>query len=112
MIGCRRFPRQLRSRSAGVAWRIALTLVTATVLLAGAGTALAQPPVVAVFPSPNTTYAEPGSQITFRGIPAGQIGHVSVVGSSSGTHTGAIQADSDGQGGASSRARRSRPGRP
>ncbi len=69
------------------------------VLLAGAGNALAQAPAVAVFPSPSTTYAEPGSQITFRGIPAGQIGHVSVVGSSSGTHGGTIQADSDGQGG-------------
>ena len=68
-------------------------------LLVGAGTALAQAPAVAVFPSPSTTSAEPGTQITFRGIPASQIGHVSVVGSSSGAHGGTIEADSDGQGG-------------
>ncbi len=67
--------------------------------LVGAAGAPAQAPAVSVFPSPNTTYAEAGSQITFRGIPAGQIGHVTVVGSSSGAHGGTIQADSDGQGG-------------
>jgi len=73
--------------------------MAAVVLLVGGGTALAQAPAVAVFPSPSTTYAEPGSQITFRGIPAGQIGHITVVGSSSGAHGGTIQADSDGDGG-------------
>ena len=74
-------------------------MAAAFVLLVGAGTALAQAPAVAVFPSPSTTSAEPGTQITFRGIPASQIGHVSVVGSSSGAHGGTIEADSDGQGG-------------
>jgi hypothetical protein len=34
-----------------------------------------------------------------RGIPASQIGNITVSGSSSGTHTGTIHADSDGQGG-------------
>ncbi len=60
--------------------------------------ALAQP-AVAVFPSPSTNSALPQTQITFRGIPASQIGHVTVVGSSSGAHSGTIEADSDGQGG-------------
>jgi hypothetical protein len=65
---------------------------------AAAGTALAQP-AVSVFPSPGTSWNLPGEQITFRGIPASQIGSISVVGSSSGAHTGTIEADSDGDGG-------------
>jgi hypothetical protein len=69
------------------------------VLLAGAASALAQPPAVAVFPSPNTTSALPTTQITFRGIPASQLGQIKVVGSSSGAHAGTIEADSDGDGG-------------
>jgi Arylsulfotransferase (ASST) len=72
--------------------------VACCALLATPGTALAQP-AVAVFPSPNTTSALPQTQITFRGIPASQIGHITVVGSSSGAHSGTIEADSDGQGG-------------
>ena len=50
-------------------------------------------------PEPGTSYALPQTQITFRGIPAGQIGHITVVGSSSGAHSGVIDADSDGDGG-------------
>jgi len=73
-------------------------LVAASALLAAAPAALAQP-AVAVFPTPNTNSALPQTQITFRGIPASQIGHVTVVGSSSGAHSGTIEADSDGQGG-------------
>jgi hypothetical protein len=67
--------------------------------LVGAGTALAGPPAVRVFPSPGTSWNLPGEQITFRGIPASQIGHIDVVGSSSGAHSGSIHADSDGDGG-------------
>jgi len=77
---------------------IVAALAAASALLAAAPAALAQP-AVAVFPSPNTNSALPQTQITFRGIPAGQIGHVTVVGSSSGAHSGTIEADSDGQGG-------------
>ncbi|MBV8220360.1 MAG: hypothetical protein JO325_17985, partial [Solirubrobacterales bacterium] len=76
-----------------------LALVVVAALLAVApGVALAQP-AVAAFPSPNTTSSLPQTQITFRGIPASQIGHITVVGSSSGAHSGTIEADSDGQGG-------------
>jgi hypothetical protein len=73
-------------------------LVTAFVLLVTPAGALAQP-AVSVYPSPGTNSALPQTQITFRGIPANQIGSVQVSGSSSGTHSGKIEADSDGQGG-------------
>lgn len=73
-------------------------LVAALASLVGAAGAAAQP-AVSVFPSPDTTSSLPQTQITFRGLPASQIGSVSVVGSSSGSHSGTIQADSDGQGG-------------
>jgi hypothetical protein len=88
-----------RQLKAGISRTLAAIVVAAFVSLLGAAGALAQAPAVSVFPSPNTAYAEAGSQITVRGIPAGQIGHVTVVGSSSGAHGGTIQADSDGQGG-------------
>ena len=89
----------MRSRRwPGVARGLVVALAAAVALLAAPGSALAQAQV-AVFPSPGTTSALPQTQITFRGIPASQIGHITVVGSSSGAHSGAIDADSDGQGG-------------
>jgi hypothetical protein len=78
---------------------VAATVVAAFVLLAGAAAASAQPPAVSVYPLPGSTMSLPQTQITFRGIPASQIGSVQVVGSSTGVHAGTIQADSDGQGG-------------
>jgi hypothetical protein len=57
------------------------------------------PPPVYVFPIPNGHFASPASQLTFRGVPASQLGTISVIGSSSGVHTGTIAADSDGDGG-------------
>ena len=57
----------------------------------------AQP--VMVYPSPGDRYEQRLTQISFRGIPAGEIGSLQVVGSESGTHTGYLQADSDGNGG-------------
>ena len=89
----------MRSRRwSGVASGLVVALVACCALVAAPGVAFAQP-VVAVFPSPNTTSALSQTQITFRGIPASQIGHITVVGSSSGAHAGTIEADSDGQGG-------------
>ena len=88
-----------RQLKAGVSRAFAVTFVAAFVLLIVAPGALAQPPAVSVFPSPGTGSALPGTQITFRGVPASQIGSVQVVGSSTGAHTGTIQADSDGRGG-------------
>jgi Arylsulfotransferase (ASST) len=75
---------------------VALAVVSAC--LVWAGSALAQPAVY-VFPTPGTSWNLPQQQITFRGVPASQIGNVQVTGSSSGAHTGKIEADSDGDGG-------------
>jgi hypothetical protein len=75
-----------------------VTLAVASAWLASAGSALAQP-AVNVFPSPGTNWNLPQQQITFRGIPASQIGQIQVTGSSSGAHSGKIEADSDGDGG-------------
>jgi hypothetical protein len=54
---------------------------------------------VAVYPLPGSQYNLPQTQITFRGLPAAAIGPVSVVGSATGSHSGQIEADSDGDGG-------------
>jgi len=66
--------------------------------VAQAGVASTALGAVAVFPIPQSKYNRPQSQITFRDIPADQIGPVEVVGSQSGVHSGHILADSDGQG--------------
>jgi hypothetical protein len=60
---------------------------------------LAVSPGVDVFPVPGARFAAPSTQITFRGIPAGSIGSVTVTGSKSGVHSGRTIADSDGRGG-------------
>src|SRR5205823_2501526 len=72
--------------------------LAAALALSGAAAATAAA-AVSVYPFPNSRYEMPQTQIAFRGIPAGQIGSVTVVGSRSGTHTGRLAADSDGQGG-------------
>ncbi len=69
------------------------------VLAPGVAAAQTSPPPVSVYPSPGTRYNLPGTQIAFRGIPAGQIGSVTVTGSVTGSHPGRIEADSDGDGG-------------
>jgi hypothetical protein len=56
-------------------------------------------PLVAAYPSPGSNYNPIDSQIAFRGIPASEIGPVSVVGSVTGAHAGQIEADPDGDGG-------------
>jgi Arylsulfotransferase (ASST) len=73
-------------------------VAVASAWLACASSAVAQP-AVSVFPSPGTSWNLPQQQIVFRGIPASQIGKITVTGSSSGAHTGTIEADSDGDGG-------------
>jgi hypothetical protein len=52
-----------------------------------------------VFPIPGSHFAAPATQITFRGLPASQLGTVTVSGSVSGAHPGSVLADSDGDGG-------------
>jgi hypothetical protein len=61
--------------------------------------AVAVSPPVAVFPIPGSKYNRQETQIAFRGIPAAAIGSIQVVGSETGSHTGHIEADSDGEGG-------------
>jgi len=78
-----------------------LALATGALVASSAGSAwaAAAAPPVAVYPSPGTSYNLAGTQITFRGVPAGQIGRLTVVGSQTGAHAGQIEADSDGSGG-------------
>jgi len=75
----------------------------------GAAAQTAQPPV-AVYPIAGTKYNLPATQIAFRGIPAAQLGQVTVVGSATGAHAGQIEADSDGDGGSFLPARPFKPG--
>jgi Arylsulfotransferase (ASST) len=85
--------------------RAALRMARWVVLLGTAAalfplSASAAPSRVYVFPVPGGRVASPSTQITFRGVPASQIGGAIVVGGSkSGLHTGTVEADSDGQGG-------------
>jgi hypothetical protein len=62
-------------------------------------TAAASTKAVSVFPIPGAHVAAPQTQLTFRGIRASDIGAITVTGSSSGTHAGKIEPDSDGDGG-------------
>ncbi len=57
------------------------------------------PPPVYAFPIPGSHFASPQTQIAFRGVPAGQLGAITVTGSSSGAHAGTIEGASDGDGG-------------
>ena len=67
-------------------------------LLAAPGSRASSAPVN-VFPIPGGQVAPPTTQITFRGLPASQLGSISVTGSQSGGHAGQVRADSDGRGG-------------
>jgi hypothetical protein len=85
---------------------VRLKAVCGLAVLASIGTAGAvasgqtnAPPAVSVFPSPGGLVATPRTQIAFRGTPAGALGEITVTGSQTGVHSGAIEADSDGNGG-------------
>src|SRR4051812_47927239 len=66
--------------------------------LAIATPAAAQAQSVSVYPSPGTISASPTTQISFRGVAAGQLGRIVVRGSRTGAHGGHIRAHSDGLG--------------
>jgi hypothetical protein len=75
-------------------------LVALLMLAAGsAGGSRAAGPAVSVFPIAGSRVGPPGTQITFRGVPANQLGQITVTGSVSGNHTGKVLSDSDGRGG-------------
>ncbi|HET6866015.1 MAG TPA: arylsulfotransferase family protein [Solirubrobacteraceae bacterium] len=76
-----------------------LATVGLVVLSLSPGVASAAAPTVFAYPVPDSHLAAPETQITFRGVPAAQLGAISATGSSSGTHPGTIEADSDGRGG-------------
>ena len=89
-----------RTSVAHRAWRAVVTVavIAGALLLAQPGVAFGARGAVAVFPIAGSEYNRPETQIAFRGVPAGQIGAVEVVGSQTGAHPGHIAADSDGQG--------------
>jgi hypothetical protein len=68
--------------------------VIISLLSAGAASAA----TVSVFPIPGGQVASPQTQIVFRGLPARQLGQVRVSGSHSGSHSGRLSPDSDGDG--------------
>ncbi len=53
---------------------------------------------VSVFPLPGTPVASPETEVSFRGLPADRIGSVTVVGSTTGRHRGALAPHLDGVG--------------
>lgn len=65
------------------------------VVLSGAGTAHA---AVSVSPQPDSRFASPRTQLSFRGATAAQVAKITVTGSRSGVHRGTVKAHSDGQG--------------
>jgi hypothetical protein len=75
----------------------AVPIAAAAVMIAGCGGARA--PAISVFPVPGSRVVSPLTQIAFRGLPVGRLGHISVIGSRSGVHTGRVRADADGDGG-------------
>ena len=94
----------MRSRCAAAA--LALGVVSLAVAWpASAGTsptgappASTHPAPVSVFPIPGSEVVAPGAQIAFRGISPYGLGSVTVSGSATGSHSGAIKGDSDGNG--------------
>ncbi len=77
--------------SLGCAMALVVALLTTTPS-AGAGTP------VSAFPIPGSKVAPTRAQLAFRGLPASQLGTITVTGSKSGVHTGTIEGDSDGLG--------------
>jgi Arylsulfotransferase (ASST) len=82
---------------AWLSWLAAL--LTAVIALGPAPAARADSAPVNVFPIPGGQVVAPSTQITFRGVPASELGSIVVTGSESGTHRGRVLADSDGDGG-------------
>ena len=87
-----------------------LVALLVTVPIANAvGNGAARGPVD-VFPTPGERYASAATTISFRGIPASEVGVVGVEGSSTGVHTGTWIAHSDGLGATFTPAARFAPG--
>ncbi|HEX4009663.1 MAG TPA: arylsulfotransferase family protein [Solirubrobacteraceae bacterium] len=93
--------RPLRHRSRLWLFAALIGAAIAVVLIvpwsSGSSRAAATP--VNVFPIPGGRVAAPATQLTFRGLPAADLGTITVTGSKSGAHTGRVLSDSDGRGG-------------
>lgn len=77
----------------------AIIAIWAAMALSHVASSRASTVPVNVFPTPGARFAAPSTQITFRGVPAGQLGGIVVAGSKSGPHSGRVLGDSDGRGG-------------
>ena len=82
-------------RAGGLATAFAATALIA--LVTATGSRAATP--VSVFPVPGDRVATRETQIAIRGLPSSRFGTITVTGSESGVHTGAVKSDSDGAGG-------------
>jgi Arylsulfotransferase (ASST) len=83
---------------------LSLAAMLSAALIVGCGLsrrATADTPMVTVFPIAGSRVASPQTQIAFRDLPFTQLqaGTIAVSGSKSGSHTGRLEADSDGMGG-------------
>jgi hypothetical protein len=76
-----------------------VVLIAVIVVVANALGGSSDSPPLQVFPVPGGRVAAPETQITFRGMPIAQVGHVTVTGSRSGVHDGRLASDSDHDGG-------------
>lgn len=74
---------------------LAIASAALGVLLTSAGSASA---AVSVSPQPNSQYASPQTQLSFRGATVPEVRRITVTGSRSGRHSGTVRAHSDGQG--------------
>src|SRR5579862_7168923 len=77
---------------------------------APAASPAAAPPPVTISPLPGTPDASPQTQISFLGVPAGDLSGVTVIGSRSGRHGGRLAAYANGEGASFLVARRFTPG--
>ena len=77
---------------------VAVLAAGLVMVLSHAAASRAATSTVSVFPIPGGHLASPATQITFRGVPAGQLGSITVTGSKSGVHSGHVVGDSDSDG--------------
>jgi len=88
----------LRTRVAVVGVLIAAGAATSAVALTGDEGGAAQAGPVNAFPAPGTRAVQRGTEVSLRGVAPDAIGPVTVTGSVSGEHEGALHAHADGRG--------------
>lgn len=88
----------MRRRSIGLACVAGASVSVVVPAAFTTSAASADPPLVSVYPSPNTHFASPGTQLSFRGVTAAQLGTVYVTGSRTGVHSFTLKGHPDGKG--------------